>query len=148
MSAPLDNVMDILEVLKSQDSTFANLTIPVSFCRIGVTQASITLKKDFPMTYILNPDETKTYTINADITEKELYLAGLYAYRNYAVKQHDQLTGKALNFKTISFAVTGLTERAKEAMQIVKWADKEITSVLLNLGVPVGSASVMVGDTL
>lgn len=150
MGAPLDRVEEILDILKSQDKIFSDSTIPLKFCRVGVIQASIALKKEFPLTKTSADDGTGVVTdvweINADITDKELYLAGLYAYKNYAVKQHDELTGKALNFKTISFAVTGLTERAKEAMRIVWWTDNEIKSTLNFLQPTVGSANEMVGE--
>lgn len=150
MGTPLDKIYDILDTLKSQDNVFTDSTIPIKFCRIGVIQASISLKKEFPMTSVTEEtpggEKIEKWYIEAPITDKELYLAGLYAYRNYAIKQHDELTGKALNFKTISFAVTGLTERAKEAMRIVWWCDTEINKVLKSMQPSVGSAVEMAGD--
>lgn len=150
MATPLSRVMEVLNVLKSQESVFADSTIPFSFCRVGVIQASIALKKDFPLITVMETDEggnsVEVTYIDTEISDKELYIAGLYAYRNYALKEHDTMRRKAINFKTISFAVSGLTERAKETMRIVWWCDTEIQKVLADISPTVGLASEMGGE--
>lgn len=147
MGTPLTRVSEVLDMLKSQDNVFNDSKIPMTFCKIGVIQTSIVLKKEFPMSSTIQEGSIEeVWLIDAPITDKELYIAGLFAYKNYAVKQHDELTGKALNFKTISFAVSGLTERAKEAMRIVWWCDNEIARVLNFMQPTVGTSSEMVGD--
>lgn len=150
MGAPLDKVFEVLDMLKSQDTVFADSKIPTSLCKYGIIQASIVLGKEFPMTTTTSNDSqgnpVETVIINADITDKELYLAGLYAYRNYATKTHDEATKRATNFKTISFAISGATERAKEFMRIVWWCDNEIKATINALASSMGVASEMVGD--
>jgi hypothetical protein len=141
MATNISQINDILTALKSREVVFASDDIPESFCKIGLIQAGIALKKDFTVEEI-----SGEYYITSDITGKEIYLAGIYAYRNYATQEHDTMRLKAMNFKTISFAVTGLTERAKETMRIVWWCDNEIERVLNSLEDPVGSASEMKGE--
>lgn len=149
MGTSLDEVMEILDMFKSNSKVFTDAKIPLSYCKYGVIQASIILSKDFPMTSTTVDNGSgvmqTVVTIDTPITDKELYLAGLFAYRNYSVNNHDDVTGKAINFKTISFAVSGLTERAKEMMRIVYWCEKEIARTLTSLGVPMGIATEMVG---
>ncbi len=146
MSTPISRVQEILDVLISQDTVFTSSDIPLSFCKAGVIQASIALKKDFPMRITTDEQSNEIIEIDAEISDKEIYLASLYAYRNYAVKEHDTMRMKAINFKTISFAVTGLTERAKATMRIVWWCDQELERVLADLQPTVGIATRMVGD--
>lgn len=150
MSTSLDRVEEILTMLKSRVEVFQDKTIPVTYCKFGVIQASIALGKDFDMVEQQVPDgnggTTDKIFITSAITDKEIYLAGLYAYRNYALNMHDEYSKKAINFKTISFAVSGLTERAKEIQRIVWWCDGEIKSVLDKMTSAYGTASEMVGD--
>ncbi|MGE6227628.1 hypothetical protein [Paenibacillus chitinolyticus] len=139
MATPLSSVTEIIETLKSVEVNYANADIPIKHAKLGVTQASIALDTDWG---ILGTD------ISADLTTKEIYLCGLFAFRNFAFQDHHGLTQKAVNFKTINFAVTGLTERAKEAMRIVWWLDNEIAKTLASLGgIPMGSASEMGNST-
>lgn len=142
MATPLSEVYDILNVFKSQNVVFANQDIPFSFCKVGVIQASIALKKDFPM-YTETDINGNSMTYIEGINPKEVYLAGLYAYRNFAMQTHDELKRSAINFKTISFAVSGLTERAKEVMRSVWWCDEEIRKTLNSLLESSGHANEM-----
>ncbi|WP_336786949.1 hypothetical protein [Paenibacillus sp. MMO-177] len=139
MATPLSNVIEVIETLKSVEVTYANADVPIKHAKLGVTQASIALDVDW------NVSDTE---ISADLTTKQVYLCGLYAFRNFAFQDHHGLTQKAVNFKTINFAVTGLTERAKEAMRIVWWLDTEIAKTLATFGtIAIGSASEMGGST-
>ena len=152
MSVPLQRVQDILDVLKSNNNVFTDSNIPVNYCVVGTIQAGLALNKSFDVIDVDtgNVDEDGNpileKVIDSDISSQEIYLAGLYAYRNYALQEHDEMRRKAINFKTISFSVTGLTERAKETMRIVWWCDEEITNVLNQLRKPIGNSSNMVGD--
>lgn len=140
MATPISNIFDIVETMKSDEITLPP-NLPMSFAKTGVIQASIILQKDFEF------DETdpQNILITSPITSKEVYLAGLYAYRSYALKEHDKLRAKAINFKTISFAVTGMSERAKSTMRIVWWCDNEIAKIVNVLVRPQGSATQMIG---
>jgi hypothetical protein len=146
MSTPIEKIKKIMDTLKSPSSIYVNVSIPYDYCVLGVTQASIPLGKDFNIDEVDNGDGTKTYTIKEVMTTKEIYLAGLYSYRNYFLGIHQDMDEKAVNFKTINFAVTGLTERAKEAMRIVWWCDTQINNTLDLLGIPIGTANEMKGD--
>jgi len=149
MATPLSEVIDVIETLKSADVLFSDAKIPYKHAKFGVTQASISLGKDFPVTITITEDadgtETVTGEIGADLSDKEVLLCGLYAYRSYAMQEHHSLTQKAVNFKTINFAVSGLTERAKEAMRIVWWLDTEIAKVLQSVADPIGASAQMGG---
>lgn len=150
MPTPLSAVVEVIESLKDAEAVFLNAKIPFTHAKFGVTQASIALGTDYPVTITetTEPDGSKSYSgeIGVDLSSKEILLCGLYAFRNYAMQEHSSLTQKAVNFKTINFAVTGLTERAKEAMRIVWWCDNEIEKVLSSFGEPMGTSSQMGGS--
>lgn len=150
MATPITRVMKVVKVLKSAENIFANAVIPIDQAEVGVTQASIALSVDFNIIYEIKNVDGQDVEVAKEVTEnltpKEIYLCGLYAYRNYALAEHDKATAKAVNFKTINFAVSGLTEKAKEAMRIVWWCDNEIASTLVKLGKPVGSSKEMRGE--
>lgn len=146
MATPLSKIVDIINTLKSDEAIFANEDIPINHASLGVTQASIMIGENWDVT-IDRTVTPPTGLINADLTTKQTYLCGLYAFRNYISQEHHKLMQKAVNFKTINFAVTGLTERAKEAMRIIWWTDGEIERVLTALIEPMGGASEMRGDS-
>jgi hypothetical protein len=151
MATPLDKVIDVINTFKSQEALFTSNNIPIGHAKLGVIQAGIALVKDFPVTstvgYDDNGEQIEVVTIEADLNQMEIYICGLYAFRNYAMQEHHTLTQKAVNFKTINFAVTGLTERAKEMMRIVWWCDTEIGRVLETLPNKLGKVNEMRGDT-
>ena len=143
MSTPLSDVIDIINTLKSEEELFADEYIPVQHAKLGVIQTALALGSDLSITEedAVAPDTGKVYYIEPSLTAKEIYLCGLYAFRNYMIKEHHKLAVKAVNFKTLTFAVTGLTERSKEIMRIVWHSDNLIKATLDNLGNPMGYAT-------
>lgn len=65
-----------------------------------------------------------------EMSNREILLAVRFAYREFALNLHQKCAEKAVNFKTASFAISGMTERAKEIMRIVWWCDGEIKRIL------------------
>lgn len=146
-TTPLSDIVDVIETLKSVEHLYANDSIPIKHAKMGVTQASIALDTDWTVTLTRDVDGKEIGgDIDALLSAKQVYLAGLYAFRNFAFQDHHGLMQKAVNFKTINFAVTGLTERAKEAMRIVWWMDNEIARTLLAFTAPMGSSNEMGGS--
>lgn len=144
MATQLSELLDVVNTLKSSEVIFQDTQVPFMYARWGAVNASIPLGIDFTITLVKdgNGSIIDGY-IDADLTEKQKFLCGLYAYRAFSLQEHHKLTAKAVNFKTINFAVTGLTERAKEAMRIVWWCDNEIAKILLDLASPMGNAEEM-----
>lgn len=149
MSTPLTNVIDIFTTFRSKEADSLLDTVLISYCKLAVLQSSILISKDFTFTTTTSEDTPPivTITINEDLTGKEIYLVGVMAYRNYLLDMHETVTTKAINFKTISFAITGLTERAKEVMRSIWWCDREIQAILQQLGVPIGALNEMRGSS-
>jgi hypothetical protein len=150
----LSDVIEVIDMLKSNETPYYDQTIPVTYAKFGVVEASIQLGRDFNITVT---DQTvtdangatttvKVGVIDVDLTNKEVYLCGLYSFRNYAYQDHSRLMEKAVNFKTINFAVTGLSERAKEAMRIIQRMDDQIESTLNAMMSPAGHSDEMRGD--
>jgi hypothetical protein len=144
MATPLSEIIDVVNTLKSSEVVFQDTQIPFKYAKWGAVHASIPLGMDFSITLATdgNGNIVEGY-IDVDLNEKQKFLCGLYAYRTFALQEHHKLTSKAVNFKTINFAVTGLTERAKEAMRIVWWCDNEIERILKALAAPMGNAEEM-----
>ena len=144
MATDLIEIIDVVNILKSNEVAFVDSEIPFKFAKWGVVNASIPLGLNFTVTLVKDGNGIVTGgSVDIDLTEKEKLLCGLYAYRAFAMQEHHKLTSKAVNFKTINFAVTGLTERAKEAMRIVWWCDTEINRLLIDLALPMGNADEM-----
>jgi len=146
MSTPLNDIVDIINIFKNKDSVFADEVIPYKYAKWGVITASIPLNTDFVIS--LELDELENIiggSIEPSLTDKQILLCGIYAYRIFAFQQHEMYATKAVNFKTINFAVSGLTERAKEMMRIVWWCDNEIERILNELlSSPMGNAEEMI----
>lgn len=137
---PLQQVIDIINILKSNETVFTDVNIPINHAKLGVIQASLAISREY--NFITQNEEVY---IDVDLSNKEIYICGLYAYRNFALQEHHKMTEKAINFKTISFALTGMTERAKEYMRIIWWCDSEIARTLGFLRSPIGYSSEMKG---
>lgn len=132
-----------MELMKNTEAPFFDENTPFKFARWGVVQAGAALDRELSVTLERDGDTITGGYVCEDLNEKELYLCGLYAFRTYAMQEHSKYANKAVNFKTINFAVSGLTERAKECMRIVWWVDSAISGFLAQLGAPMGHANEM-----
>lgn len=163
MGTPLQKVIDVIDTHKAFSTVYQG-DMDLKYASTGVTQMSIVLGKDFSIEPIYDYGDVEEidgesdsgvgdnmedflsiigYSVSPDMTERETYLAGLYATRNFLFSEHEELTRKAVNFKTINFAVHGLTERAKEYMRMVWWIDNEIKHVVNQIQEASGSSSAM-----
>lgn len=133
MATPIRYILDILDTFKGSEIAFLNENIPLAHARNGVIQAGVHLDRDFKFVDIDKGDGTLEPAIDADLSTSELFLTGLCTARSYFFQEHHNITQKAVNFKTINFQVSGLTERAKEMMRMVWWCDNQIESVLKKL---------------
>lgn len=133
MATPLRYVQDILDTLKGSEIEYLSDSIPISHTRNGIIQTGVHLDRDFTFTEVDKGDGTLEPAIAENLTSSEIFLAGLCSARSYFFQEHHNITQKAVNFKTINFQVSGLTERAKEMMRMVWWCDNQIESVLKKL---------------
>lgn len=133
MATPLRYITDILDTFKGSEIAYLNTDIPLAHTRNGVIQTGVHLDKDFKFIEIEKSDGTFEPAIDADLSSSEIFLAGICSARSYFFQEHHNITQKAVNFKTINFQVSGLTERAKEMMRMVWWCDNQIESVLKKL---------------
>jgi len=143
MATPLKDIENILDLLKSQSEIFNDATIPERYCSLGLIQTGLQLNKDYEIISVEENGTTVKYVEN--INSRECYLTALYAYRTYALQKHDEFASKAVGVKTISFAVTGLIDRARQTMKVVEWCDIEISKTLQQLVSPSGFSSEMTG---
>lgn len=143
MATPLKDIVDLLNLLKSNSEVFSDNDIPEKFCLLGLTQAGIPIGKNFEVTVVDVAGVPAKYVEN--INNMECYLVALYAYRTYALQKHDEFASKAVGVKTISFAVTGLIDRARQTMKVIEWCDNEIAKTLSYLVMPSGFSVEMTG---
>lgn len=135
---PLSEVIAVINMLKSDDAVFANTDIPIQFAKFGVVQASIQL--DFDCNVITDVEEPY---VDVKLSDKVIYLSGLYGFLSFITKEHHELSRKAVDFRTINFAVQGLSDRAKEIMKIIYHIKSEIDKTLSALAAPTGHVAEM-----
>lgn len=138
---PLSEVIGVIDMLKSADAIYADTNIPIQFARFGVVQASIQL--DFECNIVTNVEEPY---VDMELSDKVIYLSGLYGFLSYITKEHHELSRKAVDFRTINFAVSGLSDRAKEIMKIIYHTKSEIEKTLSALIAPLGHVAEMRGE--
>lgn len=68
-------------------------------------------------------------SINKELGMDELYYVALLSYKFYLMRLKDEFNRGAINFKTITFEVKSLEERAKQVEYSLKSIDKEIISI-------------------
>lgn len=114
---PFSKVTEYVDTLKSDDYEYSSVEEANMFVKTGILHTGLKLNREYQV-----DDEN----IISEISQNEFTMISLFAYRALAIKTHDTLMRKAINFKTIAFQVSGLTERAKETMRVVWWLDGEI----------------------
>lgn len=134
MSSSLLAIEKIIQHLVNRNDKdrkfFEGVPLSPLYITMGVSHAGIALGKQF-ITLAEAYDAKDLEEVDcADMTNREIILASRYAYREYALNTHEIYTSKAVNFKSNSFSISGMTERAKEAMRIVWWCDIEIKALL------------------
>lgn len=71
-------------------------------------------------------DDSGVISINKSLTIKEQYYVALLSYKFYLTRLKDEFNRGAINFKTITFEVKSLEERAKQVEYTLRSIDKEI----------------------
>ena len=114
-----------------KDKKFFNV-VPLSslYITMGVAQAGIALGKEFLKIADCYSEQELSDIPCREMSNREIILASRYAYREFAINTHDIFTRKAVNFKSNSFSIAGMTERAKEEQRIIWWCDGEIKYLL------------------
>ncbi len=83
--------------------------------------------------YAINTNQTITFleengikSVNRELGMDELYYIALLSYKFYLIRLKDEFNRGAINFKTITFEVKSLEERAKQVEYSLKSIDKEL----------------------
>lgn len=136
MATSFDSVIRVIKTFKAPEAPFPADVLPDEYVIVGLAGMSIDIHKD----YLL--DEINR-VVDPSLTTKEVYLAGLYALRAYSIQYTADMNEKAIGFRTISFAVTGMIDRVKAAQKVTEWCEAEIARALPSFMSPSGSAEEM-----
>lgn len=86
--------------------------------------------------YAINTDQTILFTetsgivsVSKELSIEEQYYIALLSYKFYLMRLKDEFNRGAINFKTITFEVKSLEERAKQVEYTIRSIDKEIKNV-------------------
>jgi hypothetical protein len=117
MTTPYSTILEVVDTYRGE--VVISDTLRPRIVVAGTIDAGIMLEKEFTT-------NSTNQTITPDMTQNEIHLTGLCALKAFASGLHWNYTSKAQNLKTMTFALAGATERAKEMGRIVEWCEKEI----------------------
>lgn len=91
--------------------------------------------------YAINTAQNVTFSqdidgiisVDKELSIEEQYYIALLSYKFYLMRLKDEFNRGAINFKTITFEVKSLEERAKQVETSIKSIDKRIEEIFVNI---------------
>jgi len=141
INTPLRDIMSMMMILIPADYKTEGV-VDQDIAKLAVIQFSIATDRSITFADETEVDEngldqTVTYA-SCIFSYQEQYLIALLCYKIYLLRLKDEFNRGAINFKTITFEVRSLEERAKQVEYTLQTVEKDIiaaySSIISNQG--------------
>lgn len=136
MSTPLTDISSMMMTLVPEDYK-TDVVDEQDIVKLGVIQFGIDtgMRLEFTENTEVNEsnEEVTVTSVTPELTLNQRYLAALYGYMFYLMRLKDEFNRGAINFKTITFEVKSLEERAKQVEYTIRSLKSSISATVGSL---------------